>query len=118
MPPVHCSSCNARVVKVHPRACNSSKPLRLSTSARAIRVTRIEIATALIRRASDVNSRSHRDALAAYLQRLRRVSHPNVEIELAAQAGERLPDSHGLRLLRWAKRRLETRGPSAADEHQ
>ncbi len=70
-------------------------------------VTQIELATCLIRALPDVSGAIHRCALGAYLRRLREVSNPDVKITAAAKAGEKLPDPHGLRLLRWASSRLE-----------
>lgn len=69
----------------------------------------VEVMTALIGALPNVATKPRRTALAAYLRRLRNRSSPDAKIRLAADAGQHLPNPHGLRLLRWAKARLKSR---------
>lgn len=73
---------------------------------------RLDIEAALVPGLADLRVKANRAALAGFLRDLRAVRNIDPQVELAAVASD-LPPPHGMRLLRWVKRRLHMKWRAA-----
>jgi hypothetical protein len=73
---------------------------------------RLDIEAALVAGLTDLRVKTNRAALAGFLRDLRAVRNIDPQVDLAAVASD-LPAPHGMRLLRWANRRLQMKWRAA-----